>query len=109
MLVKIIKQLAQALALPQLSHRSAKLLGLRAVPMGRDHQPTRHAVCRFNTVIPAHHVQAQINPRGAACGSENIAFVLVQHILNHGDSGIACFQSLRVAPVGGCLPPVKQA
>lgn len=62
MLVKIIKQLAQALALPQLSHRSAKLLGLRAVPMGRDHQPTRHAVCRFNTVIPAHHVQAQINP-----------------------------------------------
>ena len=109
MLVKIIKQLAEALALPQLSHRSAKLLGLRAVPMGRDHQPTRHAVCHFHTVIPAHHVQAQINPRGASGGSENIAFVLVEHIFDHGNGGIACFQRLRVAPVGGCLPPVKQA
>ncbi len=108
MRVQKIKQLTEALAFPQLRHRAAQLLRLRSIPVRGNDKPPRHAVGGFHPEIPTHDVQTEIDPRRAACGSQDLAFVLVEHILDHVDVRVAGFKRLNVAPVRRGFASVEQ-
>ena len=53
-------------------------------------------------------MQTEIDSRRAARGRQNIAFVLVEHILNHVDVWITGFKRVDVAPVGCGFAAVQQ-
>ena len=67
MLIKKIKQHAEALAFPRPGDRLRNLLLLRAVTVGLNDQTSSNPVCRLQAEIRSHHVQAEVYP-GRASG-----------------------------------------
>ncbi|NYH45334.1 hypothetical protein HNR22_005061 [Micromonospora jinlongensis] len=89
-------------------HRRLDELGLPAVAVWRDHQPTGDRVGDRRAMVAPDHVDAQVQPGGAAGAGEQVAVVEIEHVRVHLDPWVTPRQQLGVLPVGGGPPAVEE-
>ncbi len=91
------------------SDRIPNILRLPALAMRRNHQPAGQLVRDFRSIVAAHDVQTQIDPRRASGRGQNLTLLGVQNIRFHPQPRELRDQPLGMPPVGRRALAVQKA
>jgi hypothetical protein len=94
---------------PALRHWPVYELGLAAVAMRRDYHVARDRGSDVGSKLYSDKVEAGIDSGGGPCAGNDGSVLYIEDILIHYHRRIAARQILRVVPMGGASPAIKQA